>query len=152
MAHCSPTQARRDAHGALGFEISEPFICRPQDSASSSLLRSGIVFFVFGVDLQLLVFPRSPHAVKRLREERPEDFMERRNKSDFNGPHLSVVSRLNIFPVLINSGFLKWSPGSPKLGCGLWPLGTWKTLCVYFKPEGGSVRHKRPCRMLESTR
>lgn len=109
-----------------------------------------LCFFVFGVDLQLLVFPRSPHAVKRLREERPEDFMERRSKSDFNGPHLSVVSRLNIFPFLINSVFWKWSPGSSKLW--IVALRNVEDFICLLQAWGGSVRHKGPCRMLESTR
>lgn len=151
--HTAAQLRRGEMHTARwGFEISEPFICRPQDSASSSLLRSGFVFFVFGVDLQLLVFPRSPHAVKRLREERPEDFMERRNKSDFNGPHLSVVSRLNIFPVLINSIFWKWSPSSPKLQRRIVALRKVEDFRCLLQAWGGSVRHKGPCRMLESNR
>ena len=96
-AHCSPTQARRDAHNELGFEISVPFICRPQDSASSFLLHSGFVILSL-VDLQLLSFPHSPHAVRWLREERREVFMELRNKSGFNSTHLF---RVNIFLVHI---------------------------------------------------
>lgn len=68
MAHCSPTQARRDAHDALGFETPRAIHLPATGQRQRLPAPFGICVFVFGVDLQLLSFPHSPHAVKWLRE------------------------------------------------------------------------------------
>jgi len=58
-AHCSLTQARRDAHHQFGFEILETFSCRPQDILSSFLLRLGFVFLSLEVICSCCLFPHS---------------------------------------------------------------------------------------------
>lgn len=154
MAHCSPTQARRGAHDALGFEISEAIHLPAAGRCQQLPATFRICVFVFGVDLQLLSVPHSPHAVKRLGEERPEVFMERRNKSCFNSIHLFVGSRLNIFPVHILTLFFFFEKVYLYYR-ELWLSGALSAVDVYFKPEealAGSEGLCAACVMLKDLR
>lgn len=118
MAHCSPTRARGDAHKVLGFEISEPFNCWQQDSASSFLLCAG---FCFWSRFAAAVFSLQPTRCQVAKRRASWSLMECRSKFMRHAP--DWMSSLSMFLLSLLRRVI-WLPALHKI---------YRQLCVSLR-------------------